>query len=440
MKYDKFFKLAKEAGIEEAELYVSDKVNLSFSLFHGEVDSYENNSATNIVARGIVNGKFGQATCDTWNNEKCAFLVKEIKENALVIENEDPAIIFAGSEKYKKVNTYNKELKNVPVEKKFELAKELEKAIRAADQRVVEVAQVGYEEQEVVVTLINSKGLKLSSKTNYCALYGVAVASNGQQVKTEFDLTLTNKFEDINVNELAKKVAKKACDQLGGEPCDSGKYKAVLSPDVVNALMQAYVNYASSEEVQKQSSLFIGKLGQKIASKKVTILDKPLEKNIFARWFDDEGVATSNKEIIKNGVLQTYLYNLTTAAKENRTSTGNGFKEGAAMGVSSSFLYLKPGKKTQDELFAEVKDGVYITSVTGLHAGLNAQSGNFSLQSSGFLIKDGKLDRGLDIITVSGNLMDVFNDVLEVGSDSTLQMSGAQTSSILIKKLAVSGK
>ena len=440
MKYDKFFKLAKEAGIEEAELYVSDKVNLSFSLFHGEVDSYENNSATNIVARGIVNGKFGQATCDTWNNEKCAFLVKEVKENALVIENEDPAIIFAGSEKYKKVNTYNKELKNVPVEKKFELAKELEKAIRAADQRVVEVAQVGYEEQEVVVTLINSKGLKLSSKTNYCALYGVAVASNGTQVKTEFDLSLTNKFEDINVNELAKKVAKKACDQLGGEPCDSGKYKAVLSPDVVNALMQAYVNYASSEEVQKQSSLFIGKLGQKIASKKVTILDKPLEKNVFARWFDDEGVATSNKEIIKNGVLQTYLYNLTTAAKENRTSTGNGFKQGAAMGVSSSFLYLKPGKKTQDELFAEVKDGVYITSVTGLHAGLNAQSGNFSLQSSGFLIKDGKLDRGLDIITVSGNLMDVFNDVLEVGSDSTLQMSGAQTSSLLIKKLAVSGK
>ncbi len=440
MKYDKFFKLAKEAGIEEAELYVSETFNLSFSIFHGEVDSYENNSATNIVARGIVNGKFGQASCDTWSNEKCAFLVKEVKENAGIIENEDPAIIFGGSEKYKKVNTYNKELKNVPVEKKLELAKELEKAIRKADQRVVEVAQTGYQEQELVVTLINSKGLKLSAKTNFCALYGVAVASNGAQVKSEFDLTLTNNFDDIKVDDLAKKVAKKAVDQLGGEACNSGKYKAVLSPDVVNALMQAYVNYASSEEVQKQSSLFIGKLGQKIASKKVTIVDKPLEKNVFARWFDDEGVATSNKEIIKNGVLQTYLYNLTTAAKENRTSTGNGFKAGATMGVSSSFLYLKPGKKTQDELFAEAKDGVYITSVQGLHAGLNAQSGNFSLQSTGFLIKDGKLDRGLDIITVSGNLLDVFNDVVEVGSDSTLQMSGAQTSSLLIKKLAVSGK
>ena len=440
MKYDKFFKLAKEAGIEEAEIYVSETFNLSFSLFHGEVDSYENNNATNIVARGIVNGKFGQASCDTWNNEKCAFLVKEIKENATVVENDDPAIIFEGSEKYKKVNTYNKELKNVPVEKKLELAKELEKAIRATDQRVVEVAQTGYQEQELVVTLINSKGLKLSSKTNFCALYGVAVASNGTQVKSEFDLSLTNNFDELNVNELAKKIVKKTVDQLGGEACESGKYKAVLSPDVVNSLMQAYINYASSEEVQKQSSLFIGKLGQKIASKKVTIVDKPLEKNVFARWFDDEGVATSNKEIIKNGVLQTYLYNLTTAAKENRESTGNGFKQGPSMGVSSSFLYLKPGKKTQDELFAEVKDGVYITSVSGLHAGLNAQSGNFSLQSSGFLIKDGKLDRGLDIITVSGNIMDVFNDVLEVGSDSTLQMSGAQTSSILIKKLAVSGK
>jgi PmbA protein len=204
--------------------------------------------------------------------------------------------------------------------------------------------------------------------------------------------------------------------------------------------MSAYIGSADAEEVQKQSSLFIGKLNQKVASKKVTIEDRPLDKSLFARWFDDEGVATYNKAIIKNGVLQTYLFNLTTAAKAGTTTTGNGYQGGNKISTSPAYLVMKPGKKTQEELFAEVGNGVYITDVMGLHAGLNPQSGNFSLQSTGYLIKDGKKDRALDIITVSGNLMSVFMDIVEVGNDVKVSASGVSCPSVLIKQLAVSGK
>ena len=103
-------------------------------------------------------------------------------------------------------------------------------------------------------------------------------------------------------------------------------------------------------------------------------------------------------------------------------------------------MSVKPGKKSQEQLFEEVEEGVYITEVSGLHAGLNAQSGNFSLQSSGYLIKNGKRDRGLDIITISGNLMDVFKDVTSVGNDLELFTSGTLCPSLLIKKITVSGK
>ena len=178
---------------------------------------------------------------------------------------------------------------------------------------------------------------------------------------------------------------------------------------------------------------------QKIASKKVTIEDRPLQKNAFARWFDDEGVATYNKPIIKNGILQTYLYNLTTAAKDGVQTTGNGFG-GNKKGVEPAFLYVKPGKKSLDELFAEVGNGVYITDVSGIHAGLNAQSGNFSLQSTGFMIENGKKGKPLDLITVSGNLLEIFQDVLEVGNDTYVSPSGVSAQSLLIKKIAVSGK
>ena len=440
MKYDKFFALAKEAGIEEAELYIGESFSLSFSLFHSEVDNYSSNKSMTILARGIVNGKFGTATCDSWSNAHAKYLVDEIAANAKVIENEDPAFIFEGSKKYKRINTFNKSLETIPVDEKMKRAFELEKAIKEGDPRIIEVGGVEYAESAESVTIMNSKGLRLAQKSNYFYFVGQAVAREGKQTKSGWELFLDNDFSKLDIQKLAKEVVENTVSQLGGEACESAEYKAVLSPDVVKSFLQFYVGNADAEEVQKRSSLFIGKLGQKIASSKITIEDKPLQRNVFARWFDDEGVATYNKPIIKNGVLNTYLYNLTTAAKDGVESTGNGSRGGSKMGISTFFLALKPGKKTQEELFQEIGNGVYITEVSGLHAGLNPQSGNFSLQSSGFLIKDGKKDRPLDVVTVSGNLMDVFKDVLEVGSDERVFPSGVSCSSLLIKKIIVSGK
>ena len=440
MKYDKFFELAKQAGLQDAELYVGETYSLSFSLFHSEVDNYSSNKSMVILARGILNGKFGTATCDSWSAQKAKYLVDEIVANAKVIENDDPAFIFEGSKKYKKVNTFNRELENVSVDEKMKKLFDLENLIKNGDPRIIEVAAVGYEEEASSTTIMNSKGLKLTQKSNYFVYYGEAVARENEQTISGFDLYLGNNLAEFKPEETAKEVVRKTISQLGGEACESNTYKAVLSPSVVKDFLNFYVGNADAEEVQKRSSLFIGKLGQKIASKKITIEDKPLQRNVFARWFDDEGVATYNKAIIKNGVLQTYLYNLTTAAKEGVETTGNASRGGSKMGISPFFMSLKPGKKSQEELFKDVNDGVYITSVTGLHAGLNPQSGNFSLQSSGFLIKNGKLDRPLDVITVSGNLIDIFKDVVEVGSDVKVFPSATSCSSLLIKKIVVSGK
>ena len=439
-KYDKFFALAKEAGLEQVELFISESRNLQISLFHGEVDEYKDNNGYSILARGILNGKCGAASADVWNKDKAQWLVNEIVANAKVIENEDPIFIFKGSEKYHKVNTFNKALEEVTIDEKMEKLHALEKALRSIDKRIVEVAGTEYSQTTEKVTLVNSNGLNLVQRSNYFTFIAQCVAKEGEQTKSGYDFFLDNDFSKFNAEEFAKKIVKLTVDQLGGEPCETNKYKAVLHPDVVTSLMKAYVGHADAEEVQKHSSLFIDKVGQKIASSKVTIEDKPQQKNVFARWFDDEGVATYNKPIIKNGVLQTYLYNLTTAAKAGVESTGNGYGGGSKKGISSTFLSLKPGKKSQEELFQEVGNGVFITDVSGLHAGLNPQSGNFSLQSTGFMIENGKKGKPLDLITVSGNLLEVFKDVLEVGNDVTVSPAGVSAESVLIKKLAVSGK
>ena len=441
MKYDKFFELAKQAGIEECELSVSTSYSLSFSLFHGEIDSYSSSSSSSYLMRGIYKGKLGAVSSDVYSNKLAQYFVDQIVANASVIENDDPVFIFKGSEKYRKINTFNKQLSTISVEKKIELAKEIESKIKTGDPRIVEVETVAYDESSSSNTIINSHGLKLVQKNNYFLYYGGAVAKENGQTKTGGDLYFGNDFSKFDADELAKSIVKETIEQLGGYPCETATYKAVLDPEVVKSLLSAYVGSAIAEDVQKNSSLFVGKLGQKVASKKVTVEDLPLTRSVFARSFDDEGVATYNKPIIKNGVLQTYLYNLTTAAKDGVQTTANGVVGGGSKVYTAPFfLKMKPGKKTQEQLFEEVGNGVYITSVQGLHAGLNPRSGNFSLQSTGYMIENGKKTHGLDIITVSGNLVDLFNSIIEVGGDSKTFISGMECPSVIVKKIAVSGK
>ena len=441
MKYDKFFILAKEAGIEECELSISASSSLEFSLFHGEIDNYSSNNSSMYMARGIYKGKLGAIVSDVYNKDSAELFVKKIIDNASVIENDDPVFIFKGSEKYKKINTFNSDLEKISADSKLEKLFELEKKIKEADPRIIEVETVGYVESSSLSTIMNSHGLKLKQKNNNFYYYGGAVAKEGEQVKTGFDLFFGNDFSKFDADELAKSIVKETVSKLGGFQCSSSTYKAVLSQDVVKSLMAAYVGSAIAEDVQKNSSLFVGKLNQKVASRKVTIEDKPLAKTVFARSFDDEGVATKNLQIIKNGVLQSYLYNLTTAAKDGVESTGHGSVGGGSKVYTSSwYLEMKPGKKSQEQLFEEVQNGVYITEVQGLHAGLNPRNGNFSLQSTGFMIENGKVTHGLDIITVSGNLVDLFMSITEVGNDSKEFASAIKCPSVIVKKINVSGK
>ena len=441
MKYDKFFDLAKAAGIEECEISVTSSYSLSFSLFHGEIDSYETNSSSFFMARGIYKGKMGAVTSDVYTKDSPKLFVDAIIKNASVIESDEPVFIFKGSEKYKKVNTFNRDLEKISVDEKLKKLYQLEDLIRKADKRITEVQTVGYQEASSSSTIMNSHGLKLSQKNNDYAYYGGAVAKDGDQVKTGFDIFLSNDFSKVDIEKLAKSIVEETVSQLGGEACDSATYKAVLAPEVISAFMGAYIGSAIAEDVQKNSSLFVGKLHEKVASNKVTIECRPVERTLFARWFDDEGVATKNFPIIKNGTLETYLYNLTTAAKDGVESTGNGAVGGGSKVYTSPwFTVMKPGKKTQEELFKEVDNGVYITEVSGLHSGLNPRSGNFSLQSTGFMIENGKLTHPLDIITVNGNLVDLFKSINAVGSDSKEFLSARRCPSVMVKKLNVSGK
>jgi PmbA protein len=188
--------------------------------------------------------------------------------------------------------------------------------------------------------------------------------------------------------------------------------------------------------VQKNMSLLKGKIGSVIGSPLVTLVDDPfMKKSSRSRSFDDEGVATRYKALIDKGELKTYLHNLVTAKKDGVVSTGNGF----GGGVAPVNLKWVPGTTKVDDLIASVKNGILVKSVQGAHAGANSISGDFSLQASGFVVKDGIVGAPVALITVAGNFLGMLRDVVGVADDLKTGYFGITSPSIKIASMSVSG-
>jgi len=437
----KFFELAKANNFEAADLSMHRSYSQSISLFHSEVESFSENDSYVVTGRGILNGKFGVVTTEAIDKNTINFLIDGIKKTASVIETDNPSIIFKGSEKYHKKSVFCKDLLGKPVQNHINLLLEIEKKLTSYDKRINEVATVGYSEDLSEHCLSNSYGLKLKSKSSSISIFAEVTAKQGDEVRTGFSVFASNKDGDFNIDEFVKEVATDALKKLGSSQCESDNYPVVLNQESFSQLLRAYLSNIDAEEVQKQSSLLIGKLHQQIASPKLTVIENPLEKNIFFRYFDDEGVATNKKFIIKKGNLETYIYTLETASKDGVEPTGNGYRGGGKAHASLENIIVKQGSKSFDDMISTIGKGVYITDFQGLHSGLNSQSGNFSLQSSGFMIENGKITKPLSLITTAGNLVDVFNNIKGLSNDSKFVIQTATTTpSVYIKKLSISGK
>jgi len=185
----------------------------------------------------------------------------------------------------------------------------------------------------------------------------------------------------LDVKELAKTAVEKALAKRGGKPCKTGVYDVIIENEASADLLSSYAGIFNAEAAQKGLSLLKGKNGTQIAADIVTIVDDPHSKVGYASQpFDSEGVATIKKEVISKGVLTTLLHNLKTAAVDGVKSTGNASKGSfkSPVGVAPSNFYIVPTTTTKAELVSSVGDGILITELAGLHAGVNTVSGDFA--------------------------------------------------------------
>ena len=437
---DKLFEKASLKGIDEFEIYFLSNLNTSIKIYQGKIENFSNNQNQGISFRGMVDGKMGYSYSESMEDEDIDFLINEVIENASCIESLDKQFIYGEKANYTDTITYSSAIENLDTDLVKDFLIKMEDYALSIDERVKKVNFCSFAMGSGEKIIKNSKGLELHSKENICYTYISVIAEENGVVKTGSHFQLGRDFSKFDYKELSEVAVKRALNKFGTIALTEVPKTCVIENLAFSSLLGAMSNIFSAEAVQKNISKLKGKLNEPVASSIVTLVDDPFLKDGLANSsFDDEGVPTSYKEIIQDGILKTYLYNLKTAYKDGVSSTGNGIKGSykGTVGISSFNLYIKPSNKSFDKVIENIKEGIFITDFAGLHSGLNTISGDFSLAGEGFYIKDGKIDRPLNQITISGNFFELLKNIKDIANDIKFSFSSVGSPSIMVEGLKV---
>lgn len=432
-------------NVSDYELYYSNSKETSVETFKSEIKGFNSANSMGICFRCSINGQTGYASTENMTKEDAESIVIRAIENANSLESETPSFIHTSGDTYASLE---KEETSVPAA--FELvdfALDLEKEIYALDERVVDGTQAVAGCGSMERAIFNSNGIDLSDSSSFDYCYACAIVSDGTEKYSGMEIA-SGKLEKISKTDVAKKAVKDATDFIGYTSVPSGKYTVVFSNEVMGELLSTYASVFSAEAAQKGLSLLKDKLNETVASNIITITDDPLYKDALVKAsFDDEGAATYTKNVIENGIFKTFLHNLATAAKAGVKTTGNGYKGSYAspVGVNHYNFYINPVKGSLEDLFEEAQNGIYITSVEGMHAGANPITGDFSLSSSGFKIENGKKSVPVKGITISGNFVQLLKDISSVGEDlkfnpGVISANRCGSPSVLAKEITIAGE
>ena len=434
---------AEAAGLAQYEIYYQRGESISAETLKDEISSFASSVSGGICFRCIVDGKMGYASGELMTADAMEELVKSAISNARCIDSEDEVFIYAGSPAYAKLP--EREVKLLDATLVRDNALELQKKTYATCDKVGDGTQTVMLSATEEIRLYNSNGLDLSNRMGMSGAYVMPIVRDGDEAQENFEFSLGTKMSDFE--HLPQKAVQGALDKLGAGLVDSGKYSVLFDGRQFRQFLSTFSPVFSAKNAQLGLSLLAGKEGEKIAADCVTLVDDPMRaESPMQTSFDGEGVATARRNIIEGGVLKTLLYDLTTAKKAGVESTGNGQKGSYASPVSIApyNFGICAGTADQDELLRAVGNGIYITECKGFHAGANPVTGDFSIESAGFMIRDGKRAEPIKSFTVAGNFFQLLKQIDLLGNEVKWGIPGSFTvfgsPDVVIRDMSVAGK
>ena len=433
---------ATDAGIEQYEIYYQVGESISAETLKDEISAFASSVSGGICFRCIVDGKMGYASSELMSEDAMGELVKNAISNAACIDSEDEVFIFEGSPEYAKIDAEDVKLTDAVTVR--DMALRLQKETYAQSEKVGDGTQSMAMSSVSEVRLYNSNGLALSNRTGMSGAYAAAVVRDGEEAQEAFDFSVGTSFEEVK--QTSANAVREALDKIGATVAPSGKQNVVFSGKQFRQFLAVFSSAFSAKSAQLGLSLLAGKEGEQIAAPFVNIIDDPMrESSPIKTPFDGEGVATARRAVVENGVLKTMLYDLTTAKKAGVTSTGNGQKGSYASPVSIApyNFGLMAGDCDLDTLLSKAGEGIYITECKGFHAGANAVTGDFSIESAGFMIRDGKLAEPVKSFTIAGNFFELIKNIDTLGNEVHWGIPGRTvfgSPDVLVREMSVAGK
>ena len=427
---------------EQVEAYLSRGTSTEIRVYEGEVEHFVSAQSEGIGIRVIRDGRTGFAYAGTLDESAIAEVLADARDS-VQFGTPDEWACMASPDGVDVVEQelWNADLEAFPTDRKIDIAKELERRALAADRRI-RVDDANYMDSAGESAVANSAGVRRSGRGNSCAVTVSTLADDGGETQTGFGYSVGKSPHEFDLERAAREGADRATRLLGATKPASRRTTVILDPIVASSLLSIIGGTLNGEAVAKGRSIFKDRMGDQIASPLITLVDDPTNPKAYtATDLDGEGLAARRNVLIDGGVLSMFTHNSYSANRLGARSSGNAIRGGYAgtPGVGCLALQLQPGSRDQHSLIADVGEGVLIQSVQGLHSGVNAISGDFSVGASGMLITGGAVGAPVREFTIASTLQRMLLDIAEVGGDFEWLPSRACCASLVIRDVTLSG-
>lgn len=428
---------------EAVEAVVGRSRHTEVRAYRSDVESLSSAESMGVGIRVVLGDRQGFAYAATFDDEVLAETLAEARDNA-TFATPDPHVGLAEPDgvAVPTLDLFRPSLLEVPTERKVALALELEAMVRDADPRISGVESAEFVDAMGEACVASTTGIRSESASTACYVAVSCLATEDGLTQTGFGFSVGRELDDLVLGDASADAVRRSTRLLGATKPASTRTTVVLDPYVTAQVIGIIGSTLSGEAVLKGRSPFADRLGDEVASPLVALVDDATNPLAYtASATDGEGLASRRTPLIDGGVLRAYVHNAYTGRWAGTASTGNAVRGGfkSTPGVGCRALSLAPGELDQPALLRQVGEGVLISSVIGMHSGVNAVSGDFSTGAEGLRITGGEEGAPLREFTIASTLQRMLRDVEAVGADvDWLPMSAAGVS-LVIRDITISG-
>lgn len=424
--------MAKQEGATDAAVAVNHDRGFSVDVRMREVETVAFSEDKGVGLTVYFGHRKGGASSTDTSPEALRSLVKAACEIAKV-SAEDPCFGLADKKwmtrDHRDLDLYH--AWDITPQKAIELALACEQQALSLDQRIVNSDGVNVSSYESHHGYANTNGAEGYLHSTRHGISCSLIAKEGDEMQRDYDYSTARHVNALmGVDVIAQNAANRALSRLGSRPIDTQMVPVILSSRVSSGLFSSFINAISGSNLYRKNSFLLDSVGQVIFPEFVRIYEQPhLPGALGSSPFDSEGVPTRSNVLVEKGMVMQYVLGSYSARRMGLETTAN------SDGVHN--LTIDPTAGGLDDLLKQMNKGLLVTELMG--QGINLITGDYSRGASGYWVENGKIQFPVDRVTIAGNLKDMYQGIVAIGSDINLNIP-TRCGSVWIEKMMVAGK